>query len=444
MSTAVGSSSGINFSGLGSGIDTNAIVTALMNAERLPITHLQADKKAVQTKGNVVTELNNLVKGLRDAAKALYDPTALQGKTATSADSKIAGASVTSSAPQGTFNITVTSLASTHTMATAANPTLTTGNSLDITVGTSTKSVAMEDGDTLQTFADRINATEDIGAAASVVNDRLVLISKTGGTGGTMTIGGTAAAGLGLATTQAGADAAATVNGVAVTGSSNVIEGAISGVSLNLAGLGTTTLTVGSDNAGIQAQAQKFVDAYNKVITNIANATRYDAASKTAGTLQGDAMFGTFASQLRNTTGSAVTGGSEAYDSLAQIGITASRTGELTLDASKFQAALAKDPDALRKVFGASDELATTGTGDGVARRIAAITDDFSTTAVAGRLAGVTSTVQRMNDKIAHLEDVMVTREQRLRTQFQAMDAAVARLRSQGSSISSYFSSYSG
>ena len=433
--SSVGGGSGISFSGLGSGIDTAGIVDALMKLERMPIDRINAEKKEVQKKNSVVTELNGLAKALRDAARDLYSPTALQGKTATAANDKIASASVSASAAEGTYNVVVTSLAASHTMAGTANPALTAGQALDITVGTNTKSVAIEAGDTLQKFADRINGTADIGASASVINDKLVLISRTGGTAGTMTVGGTAAGAFGLATTQAGSDAAATVNGVPVAGATNVIEGAINGVSLNIAAVGTTTITVGADTGAIQAQAQKFVDTYNKLITNVNNATKYDNATKTAGTLQGDTMFTTFASSLRSTTMSGLTGNGD-YDSLAQIGITSSRTGELTLDAGKFQDALSKDPSALRKVFGADDGADTTSASDGIARRIAALTDDFSTNAVASRQTGIASTIQRMNDRISRLEDIMVVREQRLKAQFQAMENAVSQFKSQGANLS--------
>ena len=438
MSTGIGSASGISFSGLGSGIDTASIVDALMQFERQPITRIQQEKAKVQSKNSVVTEMDSLVKKLRDAARDIYSPTALQGKKATAADENIASASVTDAAAPGTYNIKVTSLAASHTMATAAGPTLTDGASLEVTVGGEMKSVGIETGDTLESFAERLNSTEGMGASASVINNRLVLISKTGGTAGEITLGGTAAAGLGLATTQPAADAAAEVNGVEVTGDSNVIEGAINGVSLSLSNLGSTTITVAADTDAIQGQAQKFVDAYNAFMSNVNNATRYDAATKTAGTLQGDSMFTSFAGSLRNAAGTTVGGLPEEFNSLAQIGITSSRTGELTLDPSKFKEALAKDPGALRKVFGADDGDANSVAGDGIGRRIAALADDFSSNAISSRLQGVNSNVQRMDERIARLEDAMVIREKRLRAQFSAMETAVSQLRAQGQNLSSY------
>ncbi len=435
MSSNIGSQSGVRFSGLGSGIDTEALVNALMAYERLPIGRIEADKKKVTSKQGVVQEINTLVTALRDRAARLYDANALEGKTASSADDAVVKASASGNAAPGTYNVTVTALAQAHTLASGAAPALTAGTSLDITVGADTVNVAVEAGDTLQTFADRINGTDDAGVSASVVSGKLVLISRTGGAAGNITVGGSASGAFGFATAQPGIDAAATVNGVPISGTGNRLDGVISGLTLDLTGLGSTTITVGADTSGIQEQVQEFVTAYNKLITNVNNATRYDAATKTAGTLQGDTGMTSFAGRLRGITGAAVGGASGAYDSLAQIGITSSRSGELTLDAARFQEALAADPDAVRAVFGADDGVAGVSGADGIARQIQDFTNDFSTNTLASRITGYGTTLQRMSDKIDQLEDVMAVRETRLRAQFQAMETAISRLNSQSSGV---------
>lgn len=428
-------SNGISFSGLSSGIDTNSMVTALMNYERLPITRLETQVKTVNKEKSVVQELSGLISTLRDKAAALYGATALQGKTATSADEKVVKASAGAGAAAGTYNVTVTSLAQTHTMASGASPALAAGTGLDITVGSSTKSVAVEAGDTLQTLADRINGTSDVGVSASVINDKLVLISGTGGTGGTMTVGGTAAASLGMTTSQAAADAQAVVNGVAVTASGNKLDGSVSGLTLDLTGTGTTTVTVGTDTSSITDQVKGFVTAYNAAITNMRNATMYDAATKTAGTLQGDTTFTSFAGQLRGIAGAAVSGMGGAYNSLAQIGITSSRSGELSLDEGKLKAALAADPGSVKRVFGFDDGTAGVQGSDGIARQIQNLANDFVTNSLTDRISGYGERTKRMTDKIAQLEDVMTVREDRLKKQFQAMESAIAKFKSQAASF---------
>jgi flagellar hook-associated protein 2 len=427
----------VTFSGLGSGIDTASIVSQLMTLERAPIDRINTQKTELRAKQGVVQEVNGLLTKLRDAAAAMYKVGALQDKTATSGDAGVATASVDSSAAAGSYNVVVTALAKAHTMATAANPALVDGQSLDITTGGTTASVAIQAGDTLQSFADRINGTEDVGVSASVINDKLVLISRESGSAGEITLGGSAAAGLGLATTQPGQDAAATINGLAVTSAGNSIQGAINGVTLNLAKEGATTITVGADNAASVNEAQKFVDAYNAVMKNVKLATSYDAATQTAGTLQGDQTMSGLASAMRNIAGSAVTsmaGGS--YDSLAQIGIISARDGTLTLDKAAFGAALAADPEAVANVFGKDDGVTGNGPADGIARQLQGFADTYSKDILSSRLTGFTTSLTRMDDKIASLESLMDVREQTLKAQFAAMEKAVSAFRAQGSDLS--------
>jgi flagellar hook-associated protein 2 len=437
MSTNATSGPAISFSGLGSGIDTASIVTQLMKLERAPIDRIEADKKTLNTKKGVVQEINTLLGKLRDAAAEMYKPNALAAKTATAADTSILGASATNAAAAGTYNVVVTSLAQAHTMASGATPPLTAGQTLSIGVGGTTVDVAVEAGDDLQTFADRINGTDDAGVSASVINDRLVLIAKESGSGSAITVGGTAAAGFGFATTQAGTDAAATVNGLAVTSSGNVIEGAVNGVSLSLTKVGATTVTVGADSAANLKKAQAFVDAYNGLVSNIKRATAYDAAAQTAGTLQGDQTMSSLMGQLRGIAGSAVAGMTGEHNSLAQIGITGSRDGTLTLDQAKFTAAITADPAAVQNVFGRDDGVAGSGPADGIARQIQAFANSFSTDIISARLTGYTNSAKRMDDRIASLETIMDLKERTLKAQFAAMEKAVAQFQSQGANLAS-------
>lgn len=446
MSTNASSSAtaapAISFSGLGSGIDTAAIVKALMRIERMPIDRINAQKTMLTQKQGVVQEINGLLGKLRDAASAMYAVGALQAKAATSADATVASASVTTAAASGTYNVVVTALAQAHTTASAATPPVVAGEVLDITIGGLTTSVSVGVGDTLQTFADRINGTSAVGVSASVINDKLVLISKQSGAAGTITVGGTAAAGFGFGTTQAGQDAAATINGLAVTSSGNTISGAINGVSLTLAKVGSTTVSVTGDNAKSVAQAQTFVDAYNSLMSNVKVTTSYDPVTKNAGTLQGDQTITSLGSQLRGIAGGAVTSLSGGiYDSLAQIGITSSRDGTLKLDNAIFTAALAADPGAVGAVFGKDDGVVGISAADGIARQIENFASVYSNDVLAARLTGFTSSFARMNDKIASLEVIMGLREQTLKAQFSAMEKAISQFRAQGADLASRFSS---
>lgn len=424
--------SAISFSGLASGLDTASMVRALMRLERLPIERIERGKEETRERQGVVQELNGLLGKLRDASAALFGSGALSAMAATSSDATVATARADATATSGSYELSVTALAQAHTLASAAGPSLVEGEVLDISVGATTTSLTIAAGETLQSLADRINAAGDVGASASVVNDQLVLIAAASGTAGAITVAGSASAALGFTTTQAAQDAAATLNGVALTSADNTLEGAVAGLTLDLAKTGTTTVTVGLDGAAAEKQAKAFVDAYNSLVSTVNAATKYDAASKSAGTLQGDQTITSLGGHLRGIAGSAVSALGGAYDSLARIGISGSRHGALTLDSAAFQAALADDPDAVRAVLGHDDGDGTTGAGDGLARQLQGFAATFSSETLAPRLTGYSDALRRMDDKIAGLEVLMGVKEERLRAQFQAMERAVMQFQSQG------------
>jgi flagellar hook-associated protein 2 len=443
MSTSVSTSTSPNdppvtFSGLGTGIDTSSIVDKLMELERQPITKLAQDRAVVVSKQSVIQELNGMVTALRDKAQALLDPEAFASRTATSSDTGVLTATASSAAANGSYNVDVTALAKAHTMASTAGPTL-SDDTLHIAVGSTSVDVATKATDSLQNVADKINAA-GAPVSASVVNSRLVLISKTVGAGGAMSVtsdGGQAAA-LGLATTQPGQDAAATVNGLPVTSSGNVISGAIAGVDLSLVKLGSVTVNVGTDKKAIQDRVQAFVDAYNTVLQDTGALTKYDPATKTKGTLQGDQTITGFSGQLRGLAGSQV-GALDGLplDALAQIGITSDRSGRLTLDATALGTALDDDPQAVANVFTKDNGDGKVDTDDGIAVRIADFANSFSSNTLSARLSGYTSQLAQMDKKNSDLEALMTIKETRLRQQFSAMDVAVAQLQAQGADLAS-------
>ena len=432
------SASGISFSGLGSGIDTATIVSQLMSLERQPITNIQRDKTKVQSRQGVVQEINTLLKTLRDKALALKDGASFAIKTASSTDATVATALADATAAKGAYNLTVTALSKAHTQASVASPVI-SADTLHLTVGTTTANVALTGTETLQQVADKINGAADTPVAASVVNNKLVLISKTTGAAGAMTVtsdGGLAGA-LGLGTTQPGQDAGVTVNGLPVTASGNTVAGAIAGVTLTLTKEGTTTVNVGLDGAKIEGKVKEFVDAYNSLIDNLSRATKYDIATKTKGTLQGDQTMQSLMGQLRGIASSAVTGLPSAYDSLAQIGVTTAtdRSGKLVINSTTLQNALSADASAVANVFGKDDGVAGSGPGDGIAFQLHALSDTISKDVLATRLTGFTDQLSRMDKKIADLEVVMGLKEKRLRSQFTAMETAISNFRSQGADL---------
>lgn len=421
------SNSGISFSGIGSGVDTNAIVSALMKLERQPITNLNTQKSKITTKSGVESGIQSLMNTLRDKAKVLADAAAFNANSVSVKDTAMLSATATSSAAAGTYAVTVSQLAKANTLEASAAPTL-GDDTLTISAGGKSAVVTVNAGESLSALASRINTTADTPVAASVINNRMVLISKTEGSSGAISVTstGTTAADFGFVERQPAQDAIATINGVSITSSGNTIASAIEGMSITLAKEGSTTVVVGRDADAVTKNVKDFVDAYNAAIGNIQTALKYEPSTKARGALQGEQTYQTVVNQLRGFTSSTVGSLSGNYTSLASIGITADRSGQLSFDQAAFKKALEADPSAVAKVFTTDSGATEKGTADGVATRMTYLAGQISTDVIGRRLSSYTTQTNRINDRIASLEDTMTIREARLRAKFSAMDTRVA------------------
>ena len=76
------------------------------------------------------------------------------------------------------------------------------------------------------------------------------------------------------------------------------------GLTLNLKMPGTSTVTISTDTAAATRVMQEFVTAYNAALAAINTETKYDAKTKEASTLTGDAQMRGATSQLRSVMSS--------------------------------------------------------------------------------------------------------------------------------------------
>ncbi len=138
---------------------------------------------------------------------------------------------------------------------------------------------------------------------------------------------------------QQGQDAAFTVDGVAMTSSSNTVTTAIQGVTLNLMSADpntTVTVNVDRDAKGIEDKINSMLKAYNSVISYINTQMTYNADSKTTGgVLFGDNTLKSIKQQLQGAMMSKIGTGAIKY--LSDIGISVDRDYTLSLDSEKFE-----------------------------------------------------------------------------------------------------------
>ena len=345
------------------------------------------------------------------AAGKLTSVTGWNGVSTTSSDSKYVSATAVGGTLPTTFSVEVQGLA--KAQATASAALLPVGGALgagtlrlelgkwSVAPASFTPSsgqpvdISITASDKLSDVASKINGA-NAGVTASILTDasgeRLLLRSKSTGeefgfrlsvmeTGDTdpQSAGNTDATGLsrlvnGSTVTQAAADAKATVNGIAVSSATNTFSSTISGVTFKAEQLTTAPIdiTVSKDNAAIQSNIDGFVKAYNAINQLLQDATKYDAATKSAGLLQGDSTAVALQNSLRNAIQSVTTGGG-AFQRLADIGITQQLGGDLAVDSSKLNKALAENPEDVKNLFRSTGG----GAADGIAVQLKALTTNL-------------------------------------------------------------------
>lgn len=459
---------GISSAGIGSGLDVDSIVTQLMAVEKKPLTKLQTQASALDSKISAFGTIKSQLSSLSDAVGKLTLPATWNAKTVTSSDAKAVAASVTSgaSASASSFSIAVSRLARAQSVASApvtagagvgsgtlsiqlgqwdssgASPAFSAGGAPAI-------SVSIVSTDTMADIAGKINAA-GAGVSATVLKDlageRLMLRSSTTGEAAgfrvqatddgsdTAHVGLSAlsfdAAGVGMATNpvQYGQNAAATINGIAVTSAGNTLDGVVPGLSMTLLQETASTpveITAQTDTTSMTAAIQGFVNAYNAMNEMLNEATKYDATTKTAALLQGDATTTGLQNALRSLIGSASGGG--ALQRLSDLGISVAKdgAGNLAIDSGKLATAL-KSPSAVQQFFSAA--AGTNAQATGFATRLSA----FTKAAVGsdGSLTGKTSSLQaqksgngREQDRVS---DRLTLTEARLRKQYSALDTTVS------------------
>ncbi|MBM7059567.1 flagellar filament capping protein FliD [Pseudomonas sp. UL073] len=477
--------------GIGSGMNIDSMVTAMVTAEQTPKQNqLKTLENKTTTQLTSLGQLKGAISSLQTALAELNSPSKFLARTAGSSDTKVLTATASQSAPAGAYQLNVTQLAASSKVALAAVPSgddkkLSTGT-LTINVG-STKAVEVKVDSTNNTLAgvrDAINKAGG-GVTASIVTDnqgsRLVLASSKAGDGNDITVAttvdvaggdisleelefsggltppnvddysGGAASDDYKAALQAFNDSAdgkaitkaqsakLTIDGLSITRDSNSITGAIDGLSIDLKSVGSSTLTVAKDEAGVKANIQKFADAYNTLISFINTETKVtvvnDTSAPVAGALVGDSSVRSLVNTVRNEL--VAVQGEGTVRVLADLGLTSQKDGTLSVDSTKLDKAVKSDFEGVAAYF----------TGDkGLAARLG---DKLKVYTVGdGILEQRTDALQATLDKVDKQNEDLATRmaalSERLYKQFNAMDALVGQLKSTSDSLTSLFDNMPG
>jgi flagellar hook-associated protein 2 len=430
---------GIQMTGLASGLDTETIITQLLNVERAPRTSLTLKGTAAQAKSDALKDISAKLNSLKLAATALRsagtwgDTQSVDSGDAT----KVAVRTVAGAAPGG-HTVTVTGLArGAQSVFDYAPP------AADASLTVNGHAVALKSAASLDDAVTSINGDESSGVYAVNVGGRLALSSKTTGAAAAATATGTSVSN---GTTLAGADAAFTVDGVGYTRSTNVVTDALAGVELTLTGVRTgtavTVTTPGPSKDAVVDAAKAFVTAYNATVDAIRSRTSEERAPNAAtaahakkGVLFNDSGLNGILSSLRRSVSSTVPGLVSTLDEASEVGLTTGKAsggttldqdaiaGKLKLDATLLRAKLDSDPTGVQKLFGGSASAPDKGIAQALETVLEPLTQAGGT--FSGRIDSVNGTIASLKTGLARFDDRIAARETSLRKQFTALELAL-------------------
>jgi flagellar hook-associated protein 2 len=451
--------------GVGSGLDSEGIINALMSVERRPVSLLVQQTTGIKTQLSSIGQLQSLAATMRDKAAAISS-VSLWGQTAlTSSDPTSVTGSSSSSSAIGRYAVKVSALAASQTSTSAAFATSDStlnegsltielgawaGTAFTAKAGSSPVSITVGAGETsLASIRDKINAA-GAGVTASIINDangaRLSLRSTaTGEVNGfritatetvddsnvatglsALGVDGTPTSPMGL--DQPAGNARAEINGIDIVSATNTLTNVADGLNLTLGKVTTAAIevVVASDTAAVKTAITDFVTAFNALATYIRDQTKYNEESKTGAPLQGNRTVIGFQWQLRGVINQGSTA-SSTWSNLSEVGIEMKADGTLGISTSDLDDAL-ENPDELRKLL-ATDAADTTSSG--FMDRFKDLGNsvlDTTTGSLETLEQSLQARVERNDDRQSQMEDRLVSTEARIRAQYQALDTSMARL----------------
>ncbi|MDA0317871.1 MAG: flagellar filament capping protein FliD [Proteobacteria bacterium] len=282
-----------------------------------------------------------------------------------------------------TFDLTDASLLASSSLSAAS--TIPQGDLTLTLAGVNTVITIDGTNDTVQGLINEIN--EISGMQASFVDATgsgglaLILKSDTGtanafslaGSGGlsAFSTSGMTANSSPITLSVAATNAVFEVDGLTVTRSANSITDVFEGYNLDINAVSNGAFKIASTVLSTNARdrMQSFVDNINEVKNYLLTETKRGRDGAEDGTLVGDVTATKILREIRALTTREIVGFSSQSYYLANLGVQTERDGKLTLNITKFDAALAANPDLLNVVFASKystdkDNLKVTGSAN--------------------------------------------------------------------------------
>lgn len=423
----------ITLGGLATGMDTNALVTELMKAQRQPIKRLENDRNFQKTRLTAFTDFDKKLKDLLGKAEAMETSQKFLANKATQSSQEFFTVTASSTATPGAYNVEVVSLARQEKEVAAGVAEGFTSAGGELTINGKTVNIAADS--TLGQIRDAINGTAGIGVSASIINDgtgspyRLVFTATQAGANGVDISANTTELAF---TSQPGSLAQIKVDGIDIFRTSNTINDAIAGVTFDLVKGNspgeTTSLKVDTDQSAVKQKITDFIKSFNDIV-NFVNAQKDASWGRDSG-LQAPK------SRLQSLLTTAV-GGSNALQTLSGLGFATQKDGTLKTDDTKLSNAL-KD-----NLSGVTTLLAGGGGVEGITAKFKTYLKGITSSVdglLSSRKKSTDAAVKRIDDSIERMEARLEKREKTLRAQFNALESLVGGMNSQSAFLTQQIS----
>lgn len=436
--------------GLSTGIDTKKLVEQLMNAERAPARLVEQNRSRAQTRLNAIQTMNTKMLAVRDAMDAVKLSDTFKGRKAGSSNETVASATAGATAVTGSVTINVTALASAQQFASETQPTATepyyaSGGVFIRSAGAETDTLVEVTDYSLNGIATAIN-NANVGASAAIINDgtgfRLLVTSeKSGATNGIVTLSGdgdlaSLLPGTGIMREVAPARNAKIVIGeiddnypdrnLTVETATNQTDQVIPGVTLNLKSLGRDVkIDITQNNGGAADAVQRLVDTLNDARTYFADNSKYDTATRRAGSLFNDyevpRQLDQLEQQLTQSFG-ALTGPKR----MSEIGLTIGGNGKYAFDRTVFASKLSGGEKGVASLFLAAGSAASVS--------LESLTKSVTGT-LSARKSSLEDSITAFTDRIASIDARLEKRKAFYEAKFLQMEKLSAQYKSQGNAL---------
>lgn len=415
------SSSTINtsrMSGLASGMDIDTIVRDMITAERIALDKLEQQKQILQWQQEDYRTLNSVLYDFKNSLFNMKLESTFDTKAADSSNNSVATVKAGASAIEGSYAITINSLASGVSKVSTsalADEKDSNGNTLslfdqftefairgfnstdNITINLNGTELEIDlDQDNINTVVSKINSA-DLGVRASydTTLNRFFLTTTTTGSDSEIIItedsanffsngGNNSILKLNINDSVIYNGQNASIDfGDAAGLESDTNSITVNGITLNLKSEGSSTINVTRDIDAVVESVKEFVNSYNKTLSTLYSKVQEkrdreylpltdtqkeemsdDEIKKwetkaSSGLLRNDMLLQNIINNFRGAMYRTVEGVDKLYNSFSEIGITTgsyTENGKLYINETLLREALAKDSDSVKQMFTKTSE----------------------------------------------------------------------------------------